>query len=828
MAGRNIKVEVLGDASGLSRALGGASASAGSFGKRMGSAGLTLARFGKTATFVAGGAALGGLALTLRAGIKEWSEHAKVAAQTNAVIRSTGGVANVTRQHVEELANSILQKTGIDDEQTQSTANLLLGYTNIRNELGKGNDVFDRATRLVTDYTVRTGKAAPAAVAVFGKALNDLGEGKIPTTLRGIGKLSDGLQKQMAAMLKAGDVTGAQGLLLETLEKRYQGAAEAAGRTLPGQLNKLRENFNNFAGDIAKTFGPAFSAALSAASGFLQKLSAAQGMRAKLNVIWEGASGAATSAFNALRSELGKVNWSAVWSGIKVNAQALADRFNKAVGDVQWGEVGKTIGESITKTINFGTELGKKLSGELAKAAAQINWQEFAINFAKGVSGSGSLSDRMKHAILGGLKFNLQILDAPALQVGKHIQEKIGEGATKSSGSVWGKVKGDLEGKVTGLSSLSTQASGVGASIGAAIMSGVSAGAAGAWQAAAWQVASYVQSVIQYAHDHAGSTPDQATAKKIGEPMAKGVRDGWASGMVGWAATAAANIRAVIARMAAAAAEARGQFISVFRQIATDALAAFDAKMAAWVPPSQKKLDALRADMAKHDVENAVTAAQAAAQAAQQAFDSATQQEGESDDDFLKRKQELYQRVLDADRDLKTAQRALIEYNLEQQAEAEKKAHDKMAAKKRESLAKDLWDVLKDPKKWDTAAADVVRILGNYDVKIGEAGGRWAAKFTSGLAEGLAQLQAALSAFLRASGVDTGPQPGMSGGGGGGGGPTDAGRRGGGRGTGLVVNVTVQGALLGSSVQQVAETIKREFINEFNANGPLGFYPAPS
>jgi hypothetical protein len=48
----------------------------------------------------------GGLALGIRAGFKEMQDSAKVSAQTEAVLKSTGGTANVTAGHIDKLAGS--------------------------------------------------------------------------------------------------------------------------------------------------------------------------------------------------------------------------------------------------------------------------------------------------------------------------------------------------------------------------------------------------------------------------------------------------------------------------------------------------------------------------------------------------------------------------------------------------------------------------------------------------------------------------------------------------------------------------------------------------
>src|SRR4051794_1504519 len=51
-----------------------------------------------------------------KAGLAELGEAQKVAAQTNAVIRSTGGEAGISAPHVDELATSLAKLSGKDDE----------------------------------------------------------------------------------------------------------------------------------------------------------------------------------------------------------------------------------------------------------------------------------------------------------------------------------------------------------------------------------------------------------------------------------------------------------------------------------------------------------------------------------------------------------------------------------------------------------------------------------------------------------------------------------------------------------------------------------------
>jgi hypothetical protein len=218
-----------------------------------------LRSLGRTAVVAAGAAGLGALVATFKIGIDEFSEAAKVGAQTEAVIKSTGGAAKVTSKHVEDLAGALSAKSGVDDEAIQSGENLLLTFTNIRNETGKGNKIFDRATETMLDMSVALGQDTKQSAIQLGKALQDPIKGV--GALRRVGvNFTDAQKEQIEALVKSGDTMGAQKKILEELNKEFGGSAEAAGKTVPGQMKILRESFNNLAGEIVKVFVPAFSA----------------------------------------------------------------------------------------------------------------------------------------------------------------------------------------------------------------------------------------------------------------------------------------------------------------------------------------------------------------------------------------------------------------------------------------------------------------------------------------------------------------------------------------------------------------------------------------
>ena len=242
MANPAIIVDFLANTAGLRKGLREAEGSTNSFGSKMKS----LGKAGAVGAAVAG---IGALTEAVHIGIGEWTESTKVAAQTAAVIKSTGGAANVTAKHVEDLGTSMMKKTGIDDEAIKSGENLLLTFTHIRNETGKGNDVFDQATKAATDMSVALGTNVTQAAMQLGKALNDPSKGLAKLQRQGI-QFTDAQKNLIKSLQASGDTLGAQKVILAEVTKEFGGSAEAAGKTLPGQINIAKESFKNFAGDL--------------------------------------------------------------------------------------------------------------------------------------------------------------------------------------------------------------------------------------------------------------------------------------------------------------------------------------------------------------------------------------------------------------------------------------------------------------------------------------------------------------------------------------------------------------------------------------------------
>lgn len=237
-----LKVNILGDASSLKRALGSAEKSSKTFGQKMRSG---------LATIAVGGAAVAGVGMFAKSFVDAGYESQKVTAQTEAVIKSMGGAANVTAGQVANLASSISNKTGIDDEAIQTGMNLLLTFGNVRNELGKGNAVYDRATKAAVDMSVAMGTDAKAASLQLGKALNDPTRGVNALARSGVSFTAQ-QKEQIKAMQESGDMLGAQKIILSEVERQFKGSAEAQATA----GDRLRTTFGNLQEEIGAKLIP--------------------------------------------------------------------------------------------------------------------------------------------------------------------------------------------------------------------------------------------------------------------------------------------------------------------------------------------------------------------------------------------------------------------------------------------------------------------------------------------------------------------------------------------------------------------------------------------
>lgn len=250
---KRLEIVIAGDASGANRALG-------SIEGRLGKAGRSFGRFGRAAALGIGAVAVAGAAVVVAVG-RDLMNMERLMAQTETVIRSTGGAANVSADEIAAMGQTIQDFSGIQQETVMEGENLLLTFTNISNAVGDGPQIFTRATAAMTDMSVAMGSDMTSSAMLVGKALNDPIRGLASLTRVGV-TFTEQQRDQIAAMVESGDTAGAQAAILMELEREFGGSAIAFGETTAGQFARAKEQLGDLAEGIVIRLMPAITTAV--------------------------------------------------------------------------------------------------------------------------------------------------------------------------------------------------------------------------------------------------------------------------------------------------------------------------------------------------------------------------------------------------------------------------------------------------------------------------------------------------------------------------------------------------------------------------------------
>ena len=152
-------------------------------------------------------------------------ESQKVMAQTEAIIKATGGAANLTATQISDMSQKLSMQVGVDDELIQKSANLLLTFKQVQNVAGAGNQIFDRAMLSVLDLGSVFGSTDAAAMQL-GKALSNPVKGVGALARAGI-NFSQQQKDQIKTLVASGNALEAQKIILAEVEAQVGGTAKA-------------------------------------------------------------------------------------------------------------------------------------------------------------------------------------------------------------------------------------------------------------------------------------------------------------------------------------------------------------------------------------------------------------------------------------------------------------------------------------------------------------------------------------------------------------------------------------------------------------------------
>ena len=224
--------------------------------KKLKSVGSTMSDLGGSLTTL--GAPFLGVAV---AATMAWDAWGDAAAQTGAVLKSTGNQVNYTTYQLVDMATALQDTTAISKTTILETENMLLTFTNI------GHDVFPRVTQAVLDLSVAMGQDTKNSAIQLGKALNDPINGITALTRVGV-TFTEDQKRLIESLVAAGDMAGAQGVILAEIEREFGGSAEAAA----GPIEHLQTAISDLAIGLGYALEPAVNSVIEAITPFIEGL----------------------------------------------------------------------------------------------------------------------------------------------------------------------------------------------------------------------------------------------------------------------------------------------------------------------------------------------------------------------------------------------------------------------------------------------------------------------------------------------------------------------------------------------------------------------------
>ncbi len=206
------------------------------------------------ATSIAGSYAVIKATEFLKVSVERWEEHEKAVRQTAAVLKSTADASGETEASITRLSDTLERKNTVDRDVIRGGLDMELTFKGIRNEAGKGNDIFNQTAQVTEDMAAAmahgavTADSLQASTIQVGKALSDPIAGL--TALRRVGVTFDeGQKKQIKTLVEHGHKLEAEKVILKELSSEFSGSA-AAQATAGGKLSIAYHHIEDAIGKV--------------------------------------------------------------------------------------------------------------------------------------------------------------------------------------------------------------------------------------------------------------------------------------------------------------------------------------------------------------------------------------------------------------------------------------------------------------------------------------------------------------------------------------------------------------------------------------------------
>jgi hypothetical protein len=161
---------------------------------------------------------------------KSTVEAAKTAAGAHkrlaAVFAATGDATGEAAKKAEDFAGSLSKQIGVTAPVIENGQALLATFKSVSGEAGRSAGIFDRATAAAADLAAAGFGDLSSNSVQLGKALEDPTKGITALARSGV-TFTDSQKKAITAMVKSGDLLGAQKEVLAAVEGQVKGTAKA-------------------------------------------------------------------------------------------------------------------------------------------------------------------------------------------------------------------------------------------------------------------------------------------------------------------------------------------------------------------------------------------------------------------------------------------------------------------------------------------------------------------------------------------------------------------------------------------------------------------------
>ena len=214
------------------------------------------------AAFAAVSAAAVGLA---KAGETASTSNARIEQTFKAIGETTNTAAKEAIKYGEALA----RQTGIDTDTVKLAQSKLATFKAVSDETARSEGIYNRATTAAADLAASGFGSMDATAVQLGKALQDPVKGMTALTRVGV-TFTEAQQSQIAAMVEANDVAGAQKLILAAVEGQVGGVAAATANS----SDQMKIGFQQASQALGQALLPALEALtpiMASVAGFIQE-----------------------------------------------------------------------------------------------------------------------------------------------------------------------------------------------------------------------------------------------------------------------------------------------------------------------------------------------------------------------------------------------------------------------------------------------------------------------------------------------------------------------------------------------------------------------------